>query len=174
MKTLSLPPLSLLNHLFEIDEKSPSGLIWKNPRSRSVKKGASAGRINNKGYYHVSIRTDKDRNYKVHRIIYYMKTGEDPGSFYIDHRNNKFNNLDIRKSTPSQNKANSKKITKTLTSKYKGVSKKKDRKKWKASLMVNKECVYTEYFDNEIDAAIAYNKKVLEYFGEFAVLNDIQ
>jgi hypothetical protein len=173
MKKLKLPPLELLNHLFEIDENSLSGLIWKNPRANSVKKGAVAGRISNHGYYNVGIRTDKDRNYRVHRIIYYMQTGEDPENFYIDHKGSRCNNLNIRKATPSQNAAYAKKTKSKTTSKYKGVSKNKNRKKWKASLMVNRECVYTDYFDNEIDAAIAYNKKALEYRGEFAVLNNI-
>ena len=171
MQTTPLPPLELLNHLFEISDQSPSGLIWKNPRSKSVKKGFPAGRINSSGYYHVGIRTDKDRNYKAHRIIYYMQTGEDPGNFCIDHKSSKSNNLDVRKATPSQNAAYSTKRKTKTTSKYKGVSKRKGRNRWRSTLMVNRKCVYDEYFDNEVDAAIAYNKKALEYFGEFAVLN---
>ena len=170
---LPLPPLELLNHLFEIDEKSPSGLIWKNPRSNSVKKGSVAGRINSHGYYHVGIKTDKNRNYKTHRIVYYMKTGDNPENFCVDHINDRDDNLNIRKATPSQNGANAKKTQRNTTSKYKGVSRKKGRKKWRSCLMVDKEFVYVEYFNSEIDAAIAYNKKAIEYFGEYALLNKI-
>ena len=169
-----LPPLELLNHLFELSETSPSGLIWKNPRSNSVKKGSTAGRINSYGYYHVGIRTDKDRNYKTHRIIYYMKTGEDPQNFCIDHISDRGDNFHIRKATSSQNGGNAKKTKRKTTSKYKGVSKNKNRKRWKASLMVNGKTVFSKYFLTEEEAALAYNKKALEYYGEFALLNVIE
>ena len=169
-----LPPLELLNHLFELSETSPSGLIWKNPRSNFVKKGSVAGRINCYGYYHVGIRTDKDRNYKTHRIIYYMKTGEDPQNFCIDHISDRGDNFHIRKATSSQNGGNARKTKRKTTSKYKGVSRKKNRKKWLARLMVNRKPVYHEYFLTEEEAALAYNKKALEYYGEFALLNVIE
>jgi len=174
MKINPLPPLELLNHLFEISETSPSGLVWKNPRSNSVKRGDTAGRINTYGYYHVGVRTDKDRNYKTHRILYYMKTGEDPQDFCIDHISGRGNNFNIRKATHSQNGGNAKKTKRKTSSKYKGVSRRKNRKKWLSRLMVERKCVYSEYFLTEKEAAIAYNKKALEYFGQYALLNVIE
>ncbi len=176
MNKLELPPLELLNHLFEIDENSPSGLIWKNPRSKGLKKGQRVGNQNADGYWHVTVKTDKSRVYKVHRIIFYMKTGEDPGPLDIDHINrNKNQNLLIRESTRSQNLMNtSKKLTfknQKSSSIYKGVSWHKKHKKWTARITINKVTKNLGTFDSEIEAAKTYNEAALKYFKEFAVLN---
>ena len=40
--------------------------------------------------------------------------------------------------------------------------------------MLNQKRIHIGYFTNEIDAAIAYNKKAIELFGEFACLNIIK
>lgn len=57
------------------------------------------------------------------------------------------------------------------SSKYKGVCWHKQHKKWVVQIMSNRKCIYLEYFNNEIDAAKAYDKKAKELFGEFARLN---
>ena len=59
------------------------------------------------------------------------------------------------------------------TSKYKGVDWKKQQKKWRAILCSNGKKNHIGYFDDEKEAARAYNKAVLEHRGEFAVLNDV-
>jgi hypothetical protein len=55
------------------------------------------------------------------------------------------------------------------TSIYKGVSRK--RNKWKAQIAINKETRFLGHFINPEDAAKAYDKAALEYFGEYAWLN---
>jgi len=42
-----------------------------------------------------------------------------------------------------------------------------------ARINLNNESIYIGLFENETDAGIAYNKKALELFGEFANLNII-
>ena len=57
------------------------------------------------------------------------------------------------------------------SSKYLGISYDKGYKKWVAMLSCNKKRVYLEYFDNEIEAVKARDKKAKEYFGDKAKLN---
>lgn len=176
--TKPLPPLELLEELFEVSKDSPSGLIWKNPRSRRVKSGEVAGWKGSQGYWSVGIKTDKDRVYKVHRIIYYMQTGKEPGELFIDHISDVSNNLDIRIATRSQNGANRKKSLrmkgKTCSSTFKGVSWCKRYKKWLAYLFFNKKVKHIGYFKDEKKAAQAYNEAAIKYFGEFAKLNRVE
>lgn len=164
-----LPALDLLYHHFEIDEDSPSKLRWKNPTANAVKKGDVAGRKNSEGYWEVSLHSVR---YKVHRIIYYMKTKEDPVNFDVDH---KFGDLDdnstVRKVTKSQNLANSK-PRKNCSSKFKGVS--KSHNKWSAEIQVRGKRIYIGTFKEEKQAALAYNKVAVEHFGEFAWINKIE
>ncbi len=96
-----------------------------------------------------------------------------------DHINR--NKLDNRKCNLryADNSDNCKNKTKTLIktlSKYKGVSKIKDRrkKKWVARINVNGNQYNLGYFNTEKEAAEAYNKAALELHGEFAVLNVIK
>lgn len=59
------------------------------------------------------------------------------------------------------------------TSPYKGVSWNKERKKWEGKIMFNKKNTFIGYFSDEKTAAIAYNAKAQELFGEYAYLNVI-
>ncbi len=91
----------------------------------------------------------------------------------IDHKN--LNRLDNRKTnlricTRSQNMANKRPI-KNKTSAYKGVWIEQKANKWKSTVGYKSKKFHLGYFDNEIEAAIAYDKKAKELFGEYARLN---
>jgi hypothetical protein len=57
------------------------------------------------------------------------------------------------------------------TSKYKGVYWNKDRKKWHVQMVCLGERIHVGFFKDEIEAALAYDEKAVQYFGEFAWLN---
>lgn len=59
------------------------------------------------------------------------------------------------------------------SSKYKGVSWEKDRKKWKAAIKVEGKTKNLGRYDSEDKAAIAYNNAALKYLGEKVFLNVI-
>jgi hypothetical protein len=89
----------------------------------------------------------------------------------IDHKNR--NTLDNRKEnlrecTYSENNINCG-IKKNNTSGFKGVN--KHANKWRAYIKYNNKQIHLGTFENIIEAALAYNKKAIELFGEFAVLN---
>jgi hypothetical protein len=99
-----------------------------------------------------------------------------PDGFKSDHRNN--NGLDNRRQnlricTNSQNSQN-KRAGQSGTSQYKGVywhKQGKRKKRWVASIMTNYKPIHLGYFQNEIEAARAYDKEAKELFGEFAYTN---
>jgi hypothetical protein len=118
----------------------------------------------------------KDRikkNINMHRFIMDATDGQ-----HVDHKNG--NTLDNRKEnlricSNSQNHMNIPKINKATTSKYKGVSLRKNdaSKGWRATIRANGEALELGYYPTEAAAAIAYNQAALKYFGEFALLNEI-
>lgn len=59
------------------------------------------------------------------------------------------------------------------TSGYKGVCFKRRESKYEAYININGKYKTLGYFVNAIDAAKAYNEAAKEFFGEFALLNDI-
>ena len=59
------------------------------------------------------------------------------------------------------------------SSKYKGVSWYSSRNKWYSYIHFNYEKIHIGYFENEKEAALAYNKKAKELFGEYAYLNEV-
>jgi hypothetical protein len=92
----------------------------------------------------------------------------------IDHINN--NGLDNRKAnlrhaTPAQKARNRRKTAAKTSSKYKGVSYHAGQRKWCASIHVNGQSEYLGLFQNEIDAAKAYDAAAKKHHKEFAVLN---
>lgn len=89
----------------------------------------------------------------------------------------------LRLCTQSQNCANSilikapsekvfrAKKTRVCTSKYRGVSWRSDRNRWTAYVGTGKGRIMLGCFESEIEAALAYNRKAEEVYGEFAKLN---
>jgi hypothetical protein len=92
----------------------------------------------------------------------------------IDHHNR--DGLDNRKAnlrpaSIAQNNLNSCRGFNSPTSKYKGVFYDKKAGKFRAVLVVDGKKKHLGYFDNEIDAAKAYDNAAKIHRGEFAVLN---
>ena len=110
------------------------------------------------------------------RLIYMHRMLLGDGSYLADHINgdgldNRRKNL--RRSTKSQNAWNSKKKSCGTTSKYKGVGWVAKDKAFQARIRTPKGRISLGYFVNELDAAMAYNKKSYELHGEYAKLNDV-
>jgi hypothetical protein len=91
----------------------------------------------------------------------------------VDHKDrNKLNNQksNFRSATAIQNTANQS-VMSNNTSNYRGVAWHKKHQKWIANIMFAKKRIHLGYFQDKIEAAKAYDKAALYYFGEFAVLN---
>lgn len=125
-----------------------------------------------------AVRTERDeqyqtKNFRMHRVIMNINDRH----IHVDHINH--NTLDNRKfnlriCTPQENSMNARKWNKVKTSsKYKGVRFRKDSKKYEARIRFNNKLIILGSFKDELDAAKAYNKKSIELFGEFAVLNKL-
>ncbi len=89
---------------------------------------------------------------------------------HIDHNGLNNSRANLRAATRSQNRCNRKK-KKGCTSKYMGVSFFKKTGQWIAAIMFEGKRIYLGLFDNEIDAARAYDVAAKLYHKEFASLN---
>jgi len=127
-----------------------------------------------RGFYAVrSIKAKNSRSgqksVRMHRVILKAPEGK-----FIDHINH--NGLDNRKSnlricTMQQNSWNMRKQRRNCTSQYKGVAWHKGEGKWQARIICNGKSFSSGYFDDEKAAAMAYDDKAKELFGEFASPN---
>jgi len=130
--------------------------------------------LSTRGYYamrNIPLGNGKRKHLKMHRVIMNAKQGEQ-----IDHKNR--DSLDNRKqnlrfATPSQNQANSK-IRSDNTSGYKGVVWYKNYQKWQVRIRYQGKRIYLGSFNNKEDAALVYNIKAKQLFGEYALLNKIK
>ncbi|MGA2916553.1 MAG: AP2/ERF family transcription factor [Sedimentisphaerales bacterium] len=114
-----------------------------------------------------AIRIENLKFIKMHRVI----MNAPPGTI-VDHRNH--DGLDntkrnLRFATIAQNNYNTR--TKKGSSKYRGVHFVKDMGKFRAVINYNRIYKHLGYFDNEEDAARAYDNAAKLYHGDFAVLN---
>jgi hypothetical protein len=112
----------------------------------------------------------KKKFISMHRQI----MGGTPPGFIVDHKdgdglNNRKENLRI--ATSAQNNCNCRKTFKKTTSKYKGVCYNKQRNKYRADIGHNSHRKFLGHFDNEIDAAKAYDEAAKRLHGDFAKLN---
>lgn len=108
--------------------------------------------------------------YYFHRLIMNF-----PKAFEIDHVNrNKLDNRieNLRLATRGENQVNKNKA-KNCTSKYRGVSYNNRQKKWVAYINHDGKRKHIGYFENEDEAAIAYNICSKEKYGQFAFINNI-
>jgi hypothetical protein len=115
------------------------------------------------------------KHIRMHRFI--MKLHEyNIEKKLIDHEDhNGLNNqkYNLRICTYMDNNANARKTKNNTTSQFKGVSWHKLNNKWIAHVQFNRKLIHLGYFFDEKEAALAYNKKATELFGEFAFLNII-
>jgi hypothetical protein len=105
----------------------------------------------------------------LHRIFLNITNSK----IFIDHKNhngldNRMNNLRI--STNAQNQWNQR-LRKDNTSGFKGVS--FFQGKWMSLIRFNNKKIFLGLFNDKIEAAIAYNNKAKELFGNFAYTNKI-
>lgn len=105
----------------------------------------------------------------MHRLILNA-----PPGFQVDHING--DGLDNRRSnlrlaTYSQNQANRHTRIFTNTSGYRGVSFKKQDRRWRAQITVEGRYQHLGYFNTPEEAARAYDRAFYEAFGEYATLN---
>lgn len=122
-------------------------------------------RISNQGN-HIYALNSKDE--KMHRVILGLGKGR---TKVVDHINH--NGLDNRKDnlricSMSENLMNSRKL-KQGTSPYKGVT--KYGAKYRARIYVDNKLTSLGMYENEKEAAKAYDMAAIKFFGQFAKLN---
>lgn len=95
----------------------------------------------------------------------------------VDHKDgNGLNNQrqNLRPATQAENLRNARKRTTRASSQYKGVSWMARRQVWVAMIWDIGKNRYLGSFQDEADAARAYNLAARDAFGEFAYLNDVE
>ncbi len=103
----------------------------------------------------------------------YMHAALFPGSPRVDHINH--DGLDnqrgnLRPCTHRENMCNQR-MHKNNTSGYKGVTAARTKSRWVAHITVNYKHIHLGTFDTAEDAARAYDRAAISYFGPFARLN---
>jgi hypothetical protein len=121
----------------------------------------------------IYVQTSTEPRITLHRLL--MGFPEKP--LVVDHKNH--DGLDNRRCnlrviTKKQNQGN-RRSARNSSSKFLGVSKNKRNGKFTAQIgLGNKKTKCLGFFENEIDAALAYNEAAKIVHGEFANLNIIQ
>ncbi len=110
---------------------------------------------------------------KTKHILMHREILGTPDGMDTDHQDgNRLNNqkYNLRPATKVQNQGNRAK-TRNRSSKYKGVWFDKERGKFSSMIQVDGKRRCLGRFDDEIEAAKAYDTAALQLFGEFAKLN---
>jgi len=127
----------------------------------------------NQWHWHVYGGGYAARREKGKLILMHRQIMQPPKGRVVDHINgNGYDNTraNMRNITPRQNTHNRGKYAGS-NSIYKGVWYDEQCHRWRARICCGKECFYLGYFDSEIEAARAYDRKAVELLGEFARLN---
>ena len=115
-----------------------------------------------------AVRGSGPKNIKMHRLLLNA-----PPHLLVDHRDrNGLNNrkANLRLCTNKENTRNSRPNLKG-SSRFKGVSWHKKTKKYNATIQKNGKRYSLGCYADEIEAAVVYDIKAMELFGEFAYFN---
>jgi len=124
------------------------------------------------GNYVIRNDIERGRTTYLHDIVMGEKNG-----LVVDHKNgDKLDNRreSLRLVTRGKNNVNRAAIKRSTPSAYKGVYYHKASHKWYSKIGHDHTLTHLGYFDNEIDAAKAYNSAALKYHKEYARLNKIE
>jgi len=157
-----LPSQERLAELFTYNRTT--GLLR---RKTGPNKGKAVGWRGTAGYLFASV---DGAVYTVHRLIWCLVTGEDPGPRQIDHRNLKTGDnrwVNLRLATGSQNTGNTRKKSHNRSG-YKGVSWSKIAGRWVAFIYADGRNRYLGYFDTREQAHAAYKAAADNHFGDYA------
>lgn len=115
---------------------------------------------------------NKQHSIRMSRAILGLKRGDLRKGDHINHNTLDNRRANLRICTNQQNSMNQK-STQNTTSRFKGVSWYKARKKWMTQIYVNGKTKHLGYFIVEEKAAQAYNIAAKKYHKNFAFLNII-
>ncbi len=164
---ISHPPTQdQIKALFDYDPES--GILTWLRGGNGVSVGNVAGH-DARGYVELSLGGKK---YPAHNIIWLWMKGEFPER-ELDHENlirsdNRFSNL--RPATRPQNSGNVG-MRSHNTSGFKGVTWNQSSRSWIAQMGQLGKRIYLGSFADKEDAARAYDRAAVEYFGDFARIN---
>lgn len=143
---------------------SNTGLVM-NKRSGKILKPGSVGK-----YLHVTLSVNNKQTQEyIHRLVADAFIQKESPNLCVDHidgdtHNNNARNL--RWVTTRQNGMNKPKQTRNKSG-FKGVSWSSHRNKWHACIRIDRRTIHLGDFDTPEEAALIYEKKAEELFGEF-------
>lgn len=127
--------------------------------------------LNGHGYAERSIKGTRHQTAYLHHDI----LGVPPKGMVVDHINrNPLDNrrCNLRFASRTQNRINSR-PQRNGTSKYKGVSYHRQLEKWRSCITVDGKTMSLGCYHSEQEAAEAYNRAAIQFYGDYAVLNKI-
>lgn len=159
----ALPSLEYLQSLFRPNFRAGT-LTWR-PKYKSRNTGRIAGTTSTNGLYCI-VKID-GRVYFLHRVLYTMYHGQDPGEMQVDHVN--LDGLDncvdnLRLATPAQNRQNGKRKRTGLKGAYPSTN---NEFPWRSSIDANGERYPLGLFKTEEEAHEAYVVASARYHGKF-------
>ena len=120
---------------------------------------------NGNGYLVVNLRVDgKSKSRMVHQLVAEAFLNHKPNGhkIVVDHIDNVKTNNNVWNLQLTSTRINSTKDRKNCVSKYTGVTRSTDNKKWKAKIWIDGKSVYLGRFSSEIEASKAYQSKLKE------------